>query len=93
MLQQSKAHSYIKIECYDLSSAEKHVLSKGLNFAPAPCKIPTGHMVAVEESGLRCLPEEATEPARNKIRVLSARRAPYEHALTSTPHHQEPPER
>ena len=57
----------VNLSSRTLSSAEKNVLSKGLNFAPAPCKIPTAHMVGAVESGLRCLPEEVAEPARNKI--------------------------
>ena len=50
-----------------LSSAEESVLSKGLNFAPAPSMIPAAHMVAAVESGLRCLPEEAAKLARTKV--------------------------
>ena len=57
----------VNLSSRTLSSAEESVLSKGLNFAPAPSTIPAAHMVAAVESGLRCLPEEAAELARTKV--------------------------
>ena len=62
----SHAKWVVNLSSRTLSSEEKNVLSKGLNFAPAPCKITTAQIVAAVESGLRCLPEEVAEPARNK---------------------------
>ena len=57
----------VNLSSRTLSSVEMNVLSKGLNFALAPSKIPTAHMVAAVESGLRCIPDEIPEPARTKI--------------------------
>ena len=65
----------VNLSSRTLSSAEKNVLSKGLNFAPAPRKIPTAHMVATVENDLRCLLEEVAEPASISL-VLSAGRDP-----------------
>ena len=57
----------VNLSSRTLSSAEESVLSKGLNFAPAPSKIPAAHMGAAVDSGHRCLPEEAAELARTKV--------------------------
>ena len=43
----------------DLSIPEKSILSKGLNFVPAPKRIPIPHMIAAIESGLNGLNDDA----------------------------------
>ncbi|XP_046394714.1 uncharacterized protein LOC124162253 [Ischnura elegans] len=52
------------------------VLSKGLNFAPAPRSIPYSGLVGSIEQAIRKLPEEAAEEARTEISVVLKRALP-----------------
>ena len=72
------------------STAEQAVLGKGLNFAPAPLRIPAARIVAAVESGLRRVPEELAEAARTKVIALMM--AHCEPSPTGTQSYQEPPE-
>ena len=67
----------VNLSSRPLSDAKQAVLSKGLNFVPAPAKIPTAEIVAAVESGLVRVPEESAEAARSKIiGALSKARPP-----------------
>ena len=57
----------VNLSSRPLLDAEQAVLSKGLNFVPAPAKIPTAEIVAAVESSLVRVPEESAEVARSKI--------------------------
>ena len=57
----------VNLSSRSLSTSEHALLQKGLNFAPAPSRMPTARIVAAVECGLREVPEEKAELARTKI--------------------------
>ena len=60
-----------------LSTEETEVLKKGLNFAPAPHKIPVSQMISAVECGLSRIPSEAAFLARKKVaNILSHAKPP-----------------
>ena len=67
----------VSLSSRSLSTAEQAILGKGLNFAPAPSRIPAARIVAAVESGLRRVPEELAEAARTTVvGAITKARAP-----------------
>ena len=59
-----------KFSTKELSASQWSVLSKGLNFAPAPKKIPVQRFVAEVEDGLRYVQEEKATYITQKVVYL-----------------------
>lgn len=59
-----------------LFTAQSTILSKGLNFALAPRRIPTNRIVAAVGKGLQSLNEEKSRSVRNKIIGLLVKARP-----------------
>ena len=57
----------VNLSSRSLSVSEHALLQKGLNFAPAPSRLPTARIVAAVECGLRGVSEEKAELARTRI--------------------------
>jgi len=57
----------VNLSSRTLSSAEKSVLSEGLNFALAPRRIPIPRIVAAVESGLKEVGEHEAAVARRRV--------------------------
>ncbi|KAG8222146.1 hypothetical protein J437_LFUL000728 [Ladona fulva] len=57
----------INLSGRNISETAKSVLSKGLNFAPAPRTMPYQDFIGAIEPALRFLPQESAEEARSKI--------------------------
>ena len=57
----------INLSAKELSESQCSVLSKGLNFAPVPKKIPTSHIVALIEDGLKYVPADAASGIRQRV--------------------------
>jgi hypothetical protein len=60
----------INLSSKELSPAQQSILSKGLNFAPAPRKVPIPQIVASVESGLRYVPVDTAAEIRQKVIAL-----------------------
>lgn len=60
----------------DLTPQEKSVLSRGLNFAPAPTKVPIPEIIVAVEDGLRKIRSAEALARTNIIGVLSNTRPP-----------------
>ena len=69
-----------------LSTTEKDVLARGLNFAPAPRKIPVPEIVAAVESGLSRADPSQAHLARTKIVGCLARARPPPANLSQAEH-------
>ena len=57
----------IKFSSQTLSSPQTSILAKGLNFAPAPRRVPISQIVAVVEKGLKSIPPESANAIRHKV--------------------------
>ena len=57
----------VNLSSRSLSVSEYALWQKGLNFAPPPSRVPTAHIVAAVECGLRGVLEENAELPRTKI--------------------------
>ena len=60
----------------NLCTPERPILSKGLNFAPAPKKVPIPQIVAAVENGLRGVDEGTAEGIRHKVIGLLGKARP-----------------
>ena len=49
----------VNLSSKEISDMQKAVLAKGLNFVPAPTRIPTKEMIASVESALRCVSQDS----------------------------------
>ena len=56
----------VNLSSKTLSSPQKSILSRGLNFSPAPRRLTIPQIVVAVESGLRCVSEESAERADRK---------------------------
>ena len=66
----------------ELSDPQRSVLSKGLNFASAPLKIPIPRVVAATEDGLRSVEENTAANIRQKVIGLLKHAKPQSDNLT-----------
>ena len=66
----------VNLSSRTLSSAEKSILSKGLNFALAPRRIPIPRIVAAVESGLKEVGEDEAAVARRRVIGLLGKARP-----------------
>ena len=57
----------VNLSARSLSKAEEGVLAKGLNFAPAPRKIPVPDIIAAVEGGLSKVPSSEAQLAQTRI--------------------------
>ena len=62
-----RRHDVVNLSSRSLSTAEKDILARGLNFAPAPRKVPIAEFVAAVEDGLRRTSFPQAQLARTKI--------------------------
>ena len=65
-----------------LTAPQWDVLSKGLNFAPAPTRVPVIDTIAAVEAGARQLKEEDTEDRRGWVCGILRRAKPPKDNLT-----------
>ena len=77
LTEQSHPQSYGSRRVVNLSTKqfdESHIsaLSKGLNFAPAPRKVPTAHLVTTIEAAIRRLEVSETVAAKTRMSVIGA---------------------
>ena len=72
----SKDKWVVNLSSRPLSTAEESVLAKGLNFAPAPRRIPVPDIVAAVEGGLSRIGSAAAQLARTRITGCLAKARP-----------------
>ena len=74
--QVSRERWVVNLSKTPLEDAEIGVLSKGLNFAPAPSKIPVTDLIAAVEKGLSKTSKEQATEARKRISNILSRAKP-----------------
>ena len=57
----------VNLSSQTLSSPQTSILSRGLNFALAPRKVPIPHIVAAVEKGLKSIPSESAQGVRHTV--------------------------
>ena len=63
----------VNISEFQLDQDQTQVLKKGLNFAPAPNKIPVTQIISAVEKGLKNIPPHVATEARKRVSHLKVK--------------------